>query len=349
MGAAGLGLAVVLYALQAAYSTAFSKALEQVVFFYVPFALLYAQLRRYRWTPRLLGACLAVLVALALVFSVVGFVEYSTRTLLLNPKVISTNEFQSYFRVNSLFLDPNIFGRFLVLVMTMLAAVLLWTRSRRDALAMALALAVLWGGLVLTLSQSSLGALLVGLAVLGALRYRARWAATLTFAAVVLGAAFVIAFPGAVRLNLTSEQSVSGSTSGRSDLIRGGVELFEKRPLQGWGAGAFAKEYRRHREASGETATAASHTIPVTVAGEQGAIGLAVYLALLVAAFGRLLTGARGSLPRVAIAAAFAALVVHTFLYAAFLEDPLAWVLLAVGAALHIRLRRASMSSAATT
>ncbi|MDX6644053.1 MAG: hypothetical protein QOD76_2015, partial [Solirubrobacteraceae bacterium] len=79
---------VLLYAVQGVYSSAFSKALEQVVFFYVPFALLYGQLVRYTWTPRLLKTCLAVLAGLAIVFSLVGFVEYSTRTLLLNPKVI---------------------------------------------------------------------------------------------------------------------------------------------------------------------------------------------------------------------------------------------------------------------
>jgi hypothetical protein len=37
---------------------------------------------------------------------------------------------------------------------------------------------------------------------------------------------------------------------------------------------------------------------------------------------------------RAAVAAAFIALVVHTLLYAAFLEDPLAWALLALGTAL---------------
>ena len=37
---------------------------------------------------------------------------------------------------------------------------------------------------------------------------------------------------------------------------------------------------------------------------------------------------------RAAIAAGFAALVLHTWLYAAFLEDPVTWTLLAVGTAL---------------
>ena len=37
---------------------------------------------------------------------------------------------------------------------------------------------------------------------------------------------------------------------------------------------------------------------------------------------------------RAAIAACFAALVLHTWLYAAFLEDPMTWTLLALGSAL---------------
>src|SRR5690606_33079969 len=76
------------------------------------------------------------------------------------------------------------------------------------------------------------------------------------------------------------------------------------------------------------------HTIPITVAAEQGVIGLVVYVGLLIAALVSLLGGARGSPARAAVAAAFIALVVHTLLYAAFLEDPAAWVLLAAGTAL---------------
>ena len=86
-------------------------------------------LRDVEWSPRRLQASLIVLVGLALIFVAVGFVEYATRTLLFNPKVIASNELEQYFRVNSLFFDPNIYGRFLVLVMLGLAAVLLWERG----------------------------------------------------------------------------------------------------------------------------------------------------------------------------------------------------------------------------
>ncbi len=110
-----LAASVVLYGVQAAYSADFSKALENIVFFYVPFALLFALLREVRWTRELLLACLAVAVALAVVFAGIGFVEYHRKQLFLNPKVVAANQYDNYFRVNSLFFDPNIYGRFLAL------------------------------------------------------------------------------------------------------------------------------------------------------------------------------------------------------------------------------------------
>ena len=81
--------------------------------------------------------------------------------------------------------------------------------------------------------------------------------------------------------------------------------------------------------------TSDSHTAPITVAAEQGVIGLLAYVALLVAAIATLAGGGlRRSAARVAILAAFVALVVHTWAYADFLEDPITWALLAVGTVL---------------
>ena len=57
-------------------------------------------------------------------------------------------------------------------------------------------------------------------------------------------------------------------------------------------------------------------------------------MALLTVAFLALFTGAGRSPPRIAIAACFAALVLHTWTYADFLEDPLTWTLLGIGVAL---------------
>jgi O-antigen ligase len=84
-----------------------------------------------------------------------------------------------------------------------------------------------------------------------------------------------------------------------------------------------------------------SHTEPVTVAAEQGVIGLVAYAALLVAALWTMASALRPPLPadlvmvgRAAILAAFVALLVHTMAYAGFFEDPITWTLLAMAASL---------------
>jgi O-antigen ligase len=338
---------VVLYAVQTVYASDSGPALQQVVFFYVPFALLFALLRGLEWTPPRLRWGGGALLGLALAFAAIGFWEFHARRLLLNPKVIASNQVEDYFRVNSLFFDPNIYGRFLALVMLGLAGVLLWSRRPRDVWLAVAALAVLWGGLLTTLSQSSFAALLLGLAVLAWLRFGGRTVAGPAVVAVVAALVIVLAFPSAVRLHLGSSQSVSHATSGRADLIKGGLRLARDRPLAGWGSGSFRREYRRHEHASGREATSASHTIPITVAAEQGAIGLALYVALLALALRRLLRGARGAPVRAVVAAGFAALVLHTWAYAAFLEDPMTWTLLALGTALAAPAAVASRESPA--
>jgi O-antigen ligase len=338
---------VVLYAVQSAYSDDFGKALDNVVFFYVPFALLFALLARIRWTTRLAAQVVGVLAVLALVFAGVGFVEYATRHLFLNPKVIASNQFESYFRVNSLFFDPNIYGRFLAIVMLAVATVLLWARRPREVWGAAIVLAILWAGMVLTLSQSSFAALLLGLLVLAGARWSPRWAIGVGGAALLVGAVFVLVAPSSLHLDLKSSKSADTATSGRYDLVKGGVNLFADRPIAGHGSGAFSRAYRRAEKGSAEKAVSASHTIPVTVAAEQGVPGLLLYLALLVTGLVTLLRGVRGHPVRAAVAAAFAALVLHTWSYASFLEDPLTWALLGMGLALALGARQARSAGAA--
>jgi O-antigen ligase len=326
---------VALYAVQAIYSSDPGKAGENLAFFYVPFALLFVLLRDVRWTPELLLRCLVVAAALAVAFAGVGFVEYYRKTLFLNPKVVAANQFDNYFRVNSLFFDPNIYGRFLALVMIALTTVVLWSARRRDVLIAAGVLAWLLGGLVTSFSQSSIAALLLGLAVLAAWRWDVRATVYVSLALLAVGAVIVAAAPASLHFGLKgSGGSTSNATSGRTKLISGGLELFAQRPLEGYGSGSFQTEYRRNSKSSVENATAASHTIPVTVAAEQGLIGLALYVALLIAAFAVLFAGAGRSPPRIAISACFAALVLHTWAYADFLEDPFTWTLLGIGIAL---------------
>jgi O-antigen ligase len=326
---------IVLYALQTLYSSDRGKAAENLAFFYIPFALLLVLLRDVRWRRELLLRCLGVAVALAVVFAGVGFIEYARKELFLNPKVVAANQFDNYFRVNSLFFDPNIYGRFLALVMIAVTALVLWRRNVRDVWLAAVVLLWLLAGLVTSFSQSSIAALLLGLAVLAAYRWSVRWALYVAVALLVAAAIVLAAAPAKLHFGLKGNGgSANNATTGRAKLIEGGLELFADRPLEGFGSGSFQTEYERHSKTTAQNATSASHTIPITVAAEQGIVGFALYVALLVVAFLVLFRGAGRSPPRIAIAACFAALVLHTFAYADFLEDPLTWTLLGIGLAL---------------
>ena len=88
-----------------------------MVFFYVPFSLLFCLLRWLEWTPQLIACCLCWWSGSRSLFAAVGFVEYATKTIFLNPKLVAANDVHTYFTVNSVFFDPDIFGRFLALVM----------------------------------------------------------------------------------------------------------------------------------------------------------------------------------------------------------------------------------------
>jgi O-antigen ligase len=368
-----LAAVVVLYALQTLYSPDFSKSLQNVCFFFVPFSLVYALLRDVRWGRKLLVLALWVIALEAVAFVLVGTVEYFSRELFWNDQVIRSNEFHTYFRVNSIFWDPNIYGRYLALVIVVTMSALLWARERLTLGLLTALVAILWFGLVPTFSQSSFTALLAGLAVLAALRWSWRWTLAAVGAGAVLAVVIVLFAGGISKL---SPDRFNVDTGGRANLVSGGTDLFAQRPVWGYGSGSFPRAYREHI-ATKKAPVSVSHTEPITVAAEQGLLGLVAYAALLVAALWTMASGlgragvaggvqssaassfsqrtfsesrnAPGEKPstrldtpgdsptliaRAAVLATFVALLVHTMAYAGFYEDPITWVLLAVGASL---------------
>ena len=89
-------------------------------------------------------------------------------------------------------------------------------------------------------------------------------------------------------------EDVRSIDSGHADLMRGGLALAGVvddedardqgdfgRPIAGYGSGSFGRAFFEHVE---QARTTVSHSEPITVAAEQGAIGFVVYVALLVAA-----------------------------------------------------------------
>jgi len=256
-----IALYIVLYAVQSIYSSSFQSALQNMVFFYVPFSLLYVLLSRLDWTPRLVRLCFTVIVGLALAFAGIGFVEYATKTIFLNSKLVITNDLHTYFTVNSVFFDPDIFGRFLVLVMIGLATTLLFDRRPREQVGVTLCLAVLWAGLLLTLSRSSELALLLGLGIIAAFRWQVRRAVIIAATVVAIGAVAIVVSPTTFGLN----QGLNGASSGRANLVTRGLHMFSQQPLWGYGSGSFEQEYEQLYHGDAQTLSA-SHTIAVTIA-----------------------------------------------------------------------------------
>ena len=363
-----LAAVVVLYAVQALYSEDFSKGLQNVCFFFVPFSLVYGLLREVKWDRRLLTLVLWVVGIEAVFFVLVGSVEFVTKSLFWNDQVIRSNEFHTYFRVNSVFWDPNIYGRYLSLVAVVAMSALLWARERKTLALLTALIAVLWIGLVPTFSQSSFAALLAGLVVLAALRWSLKWTAIAAVGGVLV-TMLMVTLAGSF-----SFDRINIDTSGRANLVSGGVHLFTQRPIYGYGSGSFPKAYRKHVKTR-KAPVSVSHTEPITVAAEQGLVGLSLYAALVVTALWTMTTSLRPSLSRLstsraggavggpapedalatgggggspaatgparlaaiaraAVLATFVALLVHTMAYAGFYEDPITWVLLAAGVSL---------------
>ena len=324
-----------LYALQAGYADDISPAVEDVSFFLAPFAALFLLLERAEWDAQLVRTVVVVLAVEGLLFALVAAVQYATGDLFWNDKVIAGNEAHPYFRVNSLFWDPNILGRYLAVSMVALAAVVAFGRRRAELLAASALFVVMLATLVVTYSQSSMIALLAGALVLVA----TRWGIVAG-----VGAAALTALALTASLALIGGGGLSTESTGRSGLIEGGLHIAEDAPLGGAGSGSFADEFTA-RYGAAEGIAVESHTTPVTVLAEQGAVGILAYAAVLAITIGGLLAAAgpalrgraRGTPLAAAILAIYAVMVVHSLGYAAFFTDPITWALLAVAAATLVR------------
>jgi O-antigen ligase len=342
-----LVLVICLYALQAVYSDDLDFAARNIGFFLTPFAVLFCLFAMVDWNRRLLALAFGVLAVEAVIFAGIGVGQYLSEHIFWNGKLEASNDFHFYFRVNSLFWDPNIYGRYLMVAILLACAGLVWTSSRAVAFVLIGMLAITFAGLVFSFSQTTFISLFVGLAVLAALRWSVGWVtvgASLALGATVLAVLFLAG---------GSNESSRDISEGHSSLISGGAKLASHRPLFGYGSASFSKEFARAEDVPpGDTTI--SHTEPITVAAEQGAIGIAGYLALLAATLWTALSGTKSIAPglgarfrsledrdraelapaRIGLAAAFVALLVHTIGYAAYLTDPLTWALLAVGGVL---------------
>src|SRR5262245_27533649 len=106
----------------------------ELAFFIFPFAALLAVVARAsfaKWLPRVLTQ---VIVALACIFAVIGLWQEWTHHLFFAQDLRVANTYASFVRVTSIFKDPSIYGRHLVLAIVLLV-VALWLREVRVVVA----------------------------------------------------------------------------------------------------------------------------------------------------------------------------------------------------------------------
>lgn len=299
----------------------------ELIAFYVPFTLLAVCIARLPWQEVGMRAVYLLASVMGIAFSIVGFYQYETRNIFQNPKVIYANAYAPLFRVNSVFWDPSIYGRFLVLAMLPSVVLVGLRRLGRLTPVAILALAVMWVGLLISFSQSSFGALLV--IVAGALFLYWRWRALIAIvaaAAVLAGIAF--AQPQVRRsLQHHTVHNLNSLSSGRASLVAQGVRIARAHPVRGVGVGGFKRAYAQRVHLKGkEPRKAASHNTAVTVAAETGAPGVVWFVWLLAAAFRQAFR--RRTTLSVVGGIGLAAILVHSLFYNAFFEDPMTWGLL---------------------
>ena len=317
------------------------EAAKKVVFFYVPFVLLY--LLVVAWWPsarRALGALALTTIALAVPLAALALAQYGTRDIFWNVTLQQANVYSRFFRVNSIFYDPNIFGRFLVIALLAALAVAATRTRRRELAALAGAAAVAAAGLMVTFSRSSALMLMLVLALVAAWSFGVRRTALVAGAVLVVVAAGAIATNEPVREAITSADRLERVSEGRFDLARGGLSIWRDAPAVGVGLGGFETRFNETLTPIEQRRTRVliSHNAPVTVLSEGGVVGFALFAFLLASAGAAVARGNRAlgqaGFARWTLLAALAGIVVHSMLYSALFEDPYTWAI--VGAAIAL-------------
>src|SRR5262249_55733820 len=182
------------FVLWSGMSLAWSQDVRQgaieLMAFYLPFGLLTFSLARLPWQREWLDYMWALLAGMGVVFAAIGGYQYETRDIFWNPKVSVDNAYAPFYRVNSVFWDPSISGRFLAVAILASLVLVVHGASRRVVVAGTAAIVTTFVGLIFSFSQSSFVALAVGVGIVAWYAWGRKTLALLgVVAAVVLVAA----------------------------------------------------------------------------------------------------------------------------------------------------------------
>jgi O-antigen ligase len=322
-----------------------AAALVELLAFYLPFSLVLAVTYRYVADGAALRRLLFTLLGSATVMAVIGVIQYPSRLLIFNrARLLADFHEGKGFRVNSLFWDPNMFSRFMIIALILSVVLMVAAPAwRRRLIGVAFLLAA---ANVLTLSRSGWLALAVGLVVFGFAwlgRRRGTYVAGAAVLVLVAVGGLLLATRGVsvTRAKLAKPWGVNHLVGGRLYLGEAALKMTADNPIGGVGLGDFSLAYPEYRNRHAYKNLTESHTTPLTVLAELGIPGLLVYLWVLAAAFWRafrrrspLTRSAQSTadarrlyLLRCGFGAVLAALVTHSLLYNAFFEDPYLWLI----------------------
>ncbi|MGD9570542.1 MAG: O-antigen ligase family protein [Thermoleophilia bacterium] len=318
------------------------EAAIKAAFFYVPFTILLVLVIAWWRYARALRALAITTIAGGTIAALVALWQYATEDIWWNQTLIQANVYSRFFRVNGIFFDPNILGRYLAIGILICLA-LAWVRPRAAELAaLAGAIAVMTAGLAVTFSRSSTLMLMVGVLLLAVRAVGARRAITAGAAVLVVAGGIAMLTSDNVRRAATDYDRLERVSEGRFDLMRGGLTIWRDEPVLGTGLGGFEERFEETLTPTEQrrVRVVISHNTPVTVLSETGVVGFALFLVLLVGAGWAAVRGSRDQgldgWARWTLGAILAGIVVHSLLYAALFEDPFTWVAAAAAVAIGL-------------
>jgi len=330
-----VGALIGFIALSALWSADPEEGAIKLVFFYVPFAVLYLLVIAL-WKH---ASALRILATTTIVISVpiaaLAIWQYALRGVFWNESLIQANVYSRFYRVNSIFFDPNILGRFLVVAVVAALALAWVAKDRRTILLLLGVNAILAAGLFVTFSRSSALMLMIAMAMLAWRAFGAKRTALVGGMLIALFALVSFGTSEQIRRAATSQDRLEKVSEGRFDLVQGGIEIWRDNPVAGAGLGSFADLYQESLSAreQARTRVVISHNAPVTVLAEGGLIGFGLLIALIIAVaialIRRTRDGTAGAWFEWAMFAILVGTLVHTLLYSALFEDPYVWVVLA--------------------
>jgi O-antigen ligase len=332
----------------ASRATAYAAALVEMLAFFLPFAVVYYLVYRYVRSLADLKRVVVVIIGWGGALALLGLIQYATRTVLFNRAgILRDYRLEHSFRVNALFWDPNMFGRFLVVVIVLALVSVLAPLERRWRVPLLAVAALATAALVVTYSRSSWAALAAAAILFEWFWLGRRRGTVAVLVTVVLLTGGLYALESArhyarleTKVKLNTLYGWNKLAGGRVYLIESGWRMFREHPVGGVGLSGFPLAYPDYRLRRARPSLNENHTTPVTVLAEEGLVGFAAYIALLAVYFATVMRSRalaadrRLRLVQAGFMAVILAIILHSLFYNAFFEDPYLWAVMAVSMAL---------------